>query len=98
VAIIPVAEELAFRGFLLRRVDSEDFQSVEWNSVSWIAILVSSAAFGVLHGDRWFAATIAGVLYALAYVRRGSIGECRPGALRTDCLTPGVLVRSWQFW
>jgi exosortase E/protease (VPEID-CTERM system) len=100
VATVPIAEELAFRGFLLRRFDSENFESVKWNSVSWMAILVSSAAFGVLHGDRWLAGTIAGVLYALAYTRRGSIGDAVAAHATTNLLIAAeVLVAGhWQFW
>jgi exosortase E/protease (VPEID-CTERM system) len=100
VATAPIAEELAFRGFLLRRLDSEDFESVKWHSVSWTAILVSSAAFGVLHGDRWLAGTIAGVLYASAYVRRGSIGDAVAAHATTNLLIAAeVLVAGhWQFW
>ena len=71
IAIVPLVEELAFRGFLLRWFDSEDFESIRWHAVSWMAILFSSAAFGLLHGERWLAATIAGALYAMAYMRRG---------------------------
>jgi exosortase E/protease (VPEID-CTERM system) len=100
VVTVPIAEELAFRGFLLRRFDSEDFESVKWDSVSWMAILVSSAAFGVLHGDRWLAGTIAGVFYALAYVRRGSIGDAVAAHATTNLLIAAevLIVGRWQFW
>ncbi|MBI3469322.1 MAG: exosortase E/protease, VPEID-CTERM system, partial [Planctomycetes bacterium] len=54
VIIVPVAEELAFRGYLGRRLVAEDFESVPLNQFSWFAFIVSSAVFGLLHG-RWLA-------------------------------------------
>jgi exosortase E/protease (VPEID-CTERM system) len=71
----PVAEELAFRGFLLRRIVSPRFLSVEARAITWAPALISSCAFGVLHADRWLAATLGGLLYAYAFLRRGRIGD-----------------------
>lgn len=100
VATVPLAEELAFRGFLLRRFDAEDFQSVRWSTVSWIAILLSSAAFGILHGDRWLAGTIAGGIYAVAYVRRGSMGDAVAAHATTNALIAAevLVVGHWHLW
>jgi exosortase E/protease (VPEID-CTERM system) len=97
---VPLAEELAFRGFLLRRFDSADFQSVRWQSVSWFAILISSMIFGILHGERWLAGTIAGVIYATALLRRRSIGDAVAAHATTNALLAGwVLIGGhWQFW
>ena len=53
--IVPIAEELAFRGFLLRRLQSSDFESVAWKTFAWAPFLISSVAFGLLHGERWLA-------------------------------------------
>jgi CAAX prenyl protease-like protein len=100
VVTAPVAEELAFRGFLLRRLESEDFHGVAPGAVSWIAILLSSAAFGVLHGDRWIAGTIAGAVYAVAYLRRGSIGDAVAAHATTNALISAavLLAGQWQLW
>jgi exosortase E/protease (VPEID-CTERM system) len=72
---VPIAEELAFRGYLLRRLVSADFESVQPQFSFWIALLISSVIFGLLHGNRWFAGTVAGVVYGLIYMRRGRIVE-----------------------
>jgi CAAX prenyl protease-like protein len=100
VVAVPVAEELAFRAFLLRRFMSPDFQSVRWQSVSWIAILLTSLAFGALHGPRWLAGTIAGAIYAIAMLRRGSIGDAAAAHATTNALLAvWVLIGNhWQFW
>lgn len=100
VITVPIAEELAFRGFLLRRFVSADFETVGWQSVSWIAILLSSMAFGVLHGDRWLAGTIAGAMYAFTWLRRGSIGDAVAAHATTNGLIAAwVLIRGqWHLW
>jgi CAAX prenyl protease-like protein len=100
VVTVPIAEELAFRGFLLRRFDSEDFQSVAVKAVSWTAILVSSAAFGALHGERWLAGTVAGIIYAVAFLRRGSIGDAIAAHATTNALIGAevLIAGHWQLW
>ncbi|HEV3056675.1 MAG TPA: exosortase E/protease, VPEID-CTERM system [Vicinamibacterales bacterium] len=100
VITVPIAEELAFRGFLLRRLDADDFQSIRGSAVSWVAILLSSAAFGALHGERWLAGTIAGVVYGVAYVRRGSIGDAVAAHATTNALIAAevLIAGHWQFW
>ena len=64
VITVPIAEELAFRGFLLRRLAGPDFESVPWRNISWMPLVISSLAFGILHGERWLAGAIAGGLSA----------------------------------
>jgi exosortase E/protease (VPEID-CTERM system) len=74
IVTVPIAEELAFRGFLTRRLISADFSAVPAGSFAWGSFLVSSMAFGVLH-HHWAEGIAAGMLYALAYYRSGSIGD-----------------------
>ncbi len=71
VAVVPLAEELAFRGFLTRRLIAAEFTDIPPGRSSWPSFLISSALFGALHG-RWLAGTLAGMLYAGALYRRGS--------------------------
>lgn len=100
VLTVPVAEELAFRGFLLRRLVSADFESVAWQNFAWVPFLVSSIAFGVLHGERWLAGTIAGMIYAWAMTRRGRIGEAVAAHAVTNALLAVYVLLSgnWQLW
>jgi CAAX prenyl protease-like protein len=93
VITVPVSEELAFRGFLLRRLISADFESVSFQRWSFLAVVVSSLAFGLLHGDRWIAGTMAGVLYAVAQRWRGRIGD----AVAAHAVT-NALICIWVLW
>ena len=75
VLVVPVAEELAFRGFLARRVMAREFDGIALGSLSWVGVAVSSAVFGVLHGRLWAAGIAAGVVFALLAKRRNSLGD-----------------------
>jgi exosortase E/protease (VPEID-CTERM system) len=93
VVTVPIAEELAFRGFLIRRVRSADFESLNPRQWTYLSILVSSVAFGLLHGDRWLAGSLAGLIYAAAFLRRGRIGD----AVFAHALT-NALLAAWVMW
>src|SRR5580658_9335017 len=97
---VPIAEEFAFRGFLYRRLLSPDFDSVSFRRFSWMALLASSMIFGLAHGDRWFAASLAGALYSLVLIRRGSIGDAVVAhAITNALLAVDVLVyHRWHLW
>ena len=100
VVTVPVAEELAFRGFLLRRLVSSDFESVDVRRLSWAPLLISSLAFGILHGERWVSGTIAGILYAMAMTRRGRISDAIAAHACTNALLAAWVLATgnWQFW
>ena len=70
----PVVEELAFRGFLMRRFVSRDFEQVSYRSVPWIALVGSSLAFGLMH-SQWVLGICAGVAYGLATMARGRLSD-----------------------
>ncbi len=72
--VVPLAEELAFRGYLLRVLQNRHFEQISYRSGPWWAILISSLVFGVLH-ERWLAATVAGALYAVLQVRGGRLRD-----------------------
>jgi exosortase E/protease (VPEID-CTERM system) len=99
VLMVPLAEELAFRGYLTRRLIAADFQSIPPGRMTWWSFLGSSLLFGMLHG-RWFAGTLAGMAYALAYRRRGELADAvlahgvTNGLIAITVLTTG----SWSLW
>ena len=49
VIVVPVAEELAFRGYLTRRLIAADFLAVPEGRFRWPSFLLSSLLFGLLH-------------------------------------------------
>ena len=100
VVTVPLAEELAFRGFLMRRLVSADFDRVPFRSFTWFALLVSSIAFGLLHGAYWITGCIAGILFALAVIRRGKIGEAVVAHATANALLAVYVLgyHKWHLW
>ena len=84
---VPLAEELAFRGFLARRLIAAEFETVPFGQFSWIAFFGSSIAFGILHAA-WIPATLAGMVYAGLMYRRGRLAD----AIVAHITTCGLLL------
>jgi exosortase E/protease (VPEID-CTERM system) len=99
VAIVPLIEEIAFRGYLLRRLVSADFQLVGPRQLTWPALLISSALFGLLH-PHWLAGMLAGLIYAAVYCRRGRLSDTVLAHATTNALITLVALTTgqWQFW
>ncbi len=72
VLLVPVVEELAFRGYLMRRLSHADWGSLPPRQSTMVAWLLSSLVFGLLH-PHWVGAALAGALYGLVYLRSGSL-------------------------
>ena len=100
VLTVPIAEELAFRGFLLRRFMAPDFESISFRAASWLAVAGSSVLFGLMHGGRWWLGTAAGLAYGLLIRRTGRMGDAVVAHALTNALL-AVCVLSldqWQLW
>ena len=99
VITVPIVEELAFRGYLIRKLIARDFENVPLNQFTWLSFLLSSVLFGLLHG-RWVAGIIAGMLFALALYRRGQLGDAVFAHVTANGLIAAyVLVYGkWALW
>jgi len=72
IILVPIAEELAFRGYLHRKLIADRFEGVAEGAFSWKALIISSVLFAFLH-DRWLAGGLAGAAFAVALYRSGRI-------------------------
>lgn len=100
VVTVPIAEELAFRGFLARRLMSADVESVPFRSLTVLSIVASSVAFGMLHGKLWMAGILAGLAFALVARLRNRLGEAVAAhAVANACIAIWVLSRGdYTLW
>jgi exosortase E/protease (VPEID-CTERM system) len=96
---VPLAEEFAFRGYLIRKLVSPAFESVRPGSFTWLSFVGSSVLFGALHG-RWLAGTLAGMVYAVALYRRGRVAEAVYAHMTTNALIAAYVLWSgrWSMW
>ncbi len=97
--VLPVAEELAFRGFLLPWLVAPDFESVPADAWTWPAVLLSSLAFGAVHGS-WLLGTAAGVAFAAARCWRGRLSDAVVAhAVANLAISAAVLLGGrWELW
>jgi len=93
---VPVVEELAFRGYLMRKLTNTDFLAVKPGHCSWLSFAASSVLFGAMHGA-WLAGTLAGIGYALALYRRGVVGDAIIAHSTTNALL-AIYVWQTQHW
>jgi exosortase E/protease (VPEID-CTERM system) len=100
ILIVPIAEELAYRGYLMRRLSTAEFESLPFQSVRWGALMVSAIVFGFAHGVLWLPGIVAGVAFGLIVIRRGRIGEAAAAHVTANALiAAAVLVGGqWQLW
>jgi len=100
VVTVPLAEELAFRGYLVRRFISREFDSVPFTGLTALSIVLSSAAFGLMHGQHWVVGTLAGLAFAGVLRWRGRMGDAVVAhAVSNLLLTAWVLgTGDWGQW
>ena len=83
---VPLAEELAYRGFLMRRLQARDFDSLAYQRVGWFAVAASSVLFGAVHGALWLPGSVAGFAYGWIVKRQGRLGEAVAAHMTTNLL------------
>jgi exosortase E/protease (VPEID-CTERM system) len=100
VITVPLAEELAYRGYLMRRLTRADFESVPFRDVRWPALLITAAAFGAVHGSLWGPGILAGLVFGGLAIHTGKFGESVAAHAVTNALLAAyVLVfDQWQLW
>ncbi|MET1045539.1 MAG: exosortase E/protease, VPEID-CTERM system [Hyphomicrobium sp.] len=96
IIMVPIAEELAFRGFLYRSLLSSRFENVDFRAFGFVALAVSSTLFGIMH-ERWLAAALAGLLYALIMNRGGRISDAIAAHMTTNAVIFAWAVAAGQW-
>lgn len=97
--IVPVMEELFWRSYLLRRIDSRNFLHHDPRKAGFYAIAISTVLFASEH-HQWFAGLIAGLAYTLVYMHGRNLWlPIISHAVTNAALGWWILVTDqWQFW
>jgi len=100
VAVIPAVEELAFRGYLMRRIRAVEFESLTPQQAGVPALLVSSIIFGLCQGVFWLPGMLSGVIFGLLYARTGRLGEPVVAHVTLNALLSVAVLwgTQWQLW
>lgn len=101
VVVVPLVEEIFWRGFLLRYLVNDRFTALAIGTFSWLSFSVVTLTFGLAHSPAdWVAALICGALYNLVAYRTRSLASCVVAHATTNLLL-GLWImqtRQWGFW
>lgn len=97
--VLPIVEELAFRGFLLPWLVAPALDALPARTWSWPAVLVSSLAFGAIH-EHWLLGSVAGIAFAAARLWRGRLADAIVAhvACNTGLAAAVLLGGRWELW
>jgi CAAX prenyl protease-like protein len=101
VVVVPLVEEIFWRGFLLRYLINERFTTIAIGTFSWISFALVTLGFGFAHSRAdWIPALICGALYNLVAYWTRSLASCVVAHAVTNLLL-GLWImqtRQWGFW
>ena len=96
ILVVPMAEELAYRGYLMRRLMNADFESVPYASIGWPSLVATALAFGLTHGALWLPGIASGLAFGLLLVRRGRLGETVAAHASANALIAMTVLARWS--
>jgi CAAX prenyl protease-like protein len=98
--LVPILEELFWRGWLMRWVIRSDFESVPIGKYTALSFWAVALLFASEHGPYWEVGLIAGAAYNWWVVRTRNLADCMLAHAVTNALLAGyVLVfNQWQYW
>lgn len=101
VVIVPLVEEIFWRGFLMRFLVREDFDKAQIGQFQWKAFLLVAVFFMLVHSlADWPAAFLCGLVYNFVAVKTGSLSACVAAHALTN-LGLGIYIMAtsqWGFW
>jgi CAAX prenyl protease-like protein len=98
--LVPILEELFWRGWLMRWLIRHDFEKVPFGAYLPSAFWIVAVVFASEHGAYWEVGLAAGVVYNWWAVRTRSLADCiLAHAVTNGILSAYVLVTGqWQYW
>ncbi len=100
VALVPIIEELFWRGWLMRWLINPNFEKVPLGTYAAGAFWIVAILFAAEHGPYWEVGLLAGVIYNWWMIRTRSLADC----ILAHAVTNGVLAAwvmatgQWQYW
>ena len=101
VIVVPLVEEIFWRGFLLRYLIDEKFYRIPFGTFSWLSFAGVAMGFGLAHSPAdWIAALITGALYNYVAYRSRNLASCvLAHAVTNFCLGLWIMATGqWGFW
>jgi len=98
--VVPVIEELFWRGWLMRWLVHTDINQVPLGTFRPFAFWATALLFGAEHGPYWDVGVVAGAIYNWWMVRTRNLADCvLAHGISNFCLAVYVLgARAWAYW
>lgn len=98
--LVPVVEELFWRGWLMRYLVRPEFEKVRLGTYTALSFWVTALLFASEHGPYWEVGLLAGAAYGWWMVRTRSLADCiLAHAVTNGCLAAYVIASGrWQYW
>ena len=98
--VVPILEELFWRGWLPRFLDAKDFRTLPLGHFSRTSFAATAVLFAVEHGPFWEVGLLAGVAYNLWMQHTRSLGDLIAAHALTNLLLGlfVLLTERWEFW
>jgi CAAX prenyl protease-like protein len=99
-ALVPVLEELFWRGWLMRWLIDHNFTKVPMGQYASGAFWMVAVLFASEHGPYWEVGLAAGIIYNWWLVKTRNLADCiLAHGVTNACLCGWVLARDqWQYW
>jgi CAAX prenyl protease-like protein len=100
VLIVPVIEELFWRGWMMRWIINNRFTTIPVGTWSPEAFWIVAALFASEHGPYWDVGLVTGMIYNWWAIRTRSLTDCIVAhAVTNACLAAYVIGwHQWQYW
>ena len=98
--IVPIVEELFWRGWMMRWLINPDFEKVPLGAYAAGAFWITAALFASEHGPYWEVGLIAGIAYNWWMIRTKSLGDCILAHGITNAILSAYVMFTgqWQYW
>lgn len=98
--VVALAEELFWRGWFMRWLIRDDFESISVGAYQAWAFSLTAVLFAVEHGPYWDVGLAAGLLYNWWAVRTHSLGDLMlaHGVTNAALAAFVIVARRWQYW
>ena len=100
VILVPIIEELFWRGWLMRWLISPRFESVRFGAWTASSFWITAVLFASEHGPYWDVGLMAGIIYNWWMTRSKCLADCIVAhAVTNFCLSVYVIgTGQWQYW
>jgi hypothetical protein len=99
-ALVPILEELFWRGWLMRWVIDPDFTRVPLGTYARNAFWIVAVLFAAEHGSYWDVGLVAGILFNYWMVRTRSLGDLILSHAVANLSLSAYVIASgkWEYW